>query len=107
MTVLSINTAAHRVCKSGQDPTGLGRWCWTKYGGKHGVSVMVICAYRQCNPHDPGENTVHYQHQQFYNNHGDARIPRQAILEDLGAHIQTAITEGDQIVLLMDCNEDV
>ena len=28
---LSTDQMAHRVISSGRDPTGLGRWCWTRY----------------------------------------------------------------------------
>ena len=31
--LFSINPAAHWAILSGNDTTGLGRWCWTKYRG--------------------------------------------------------------------------
>ena len=41
----SINKAAHRIIKRGQDPSGLGRWIWTLYRGRHNVTLKVIVAY--------------------------------------------------------------
>lgn len=86
-TVLSINEAAHRVMEIGRDDLGLGRWSWTKFRGKHNVTVKVICAYRPCLINAPGENTVHCQHQRVLNLTHDSRSPRQALLEDLGTFI--------------------
>ena len=42
----SLDTAAHRVMSACDDPTGLGRWVSTKYRGKHGISLRMVCAYR-------------------------------------------------------------
>ena len=69
--------------------------------------LQVISTHRPCIPTDPGENTVHSQHQRFLDNNHDNRTPRTALLEDLAEHIAAALEGGDQIVLLMDCNEDV
>ncbi len=37
--VISIGQTSHRVIKSGIDPSGLGRWSWTLYRGKHNVTL--------------------------------------------------------------------
>ena len=105
--VHSINKSAHRVIEKGRDTTGLGRWSWIRYRGKHDVILQVISAYRPCVPRDPGESTVHSQHQRYLDNNDDNRRPRQAMLEDLGQHITSSREQGDQVALLMDCNEDV
>ena len=105
--ILSLNDAAHKVAEIGRDDTGLGRWCWTKYRGKHEVTLKVICAYQPCVPHDPGDNTTHCQQKQYFDAIGDSRTPRAAFLHDLGEIIQQSIEAGDQVILMMDCNEDV
>lgn len=105
--VLSLNTAAHRVFEIGKDTTGLGRWSWSRYRGRHDLILHVISAYRPCIPQDPGENTTHSQHQRYLDAHNDTRHPRNAMLEDLESHITQYKNQGDQIVVLMDCNEDV
>jgi len=103
----STNNATHRIIKSGRDPLGLGRWAWTLYRGKHNMTLRVICAYRPCTPSTAGSQTTFVQQQRVFDAQGSDRNPRQAILDDLGLSIQQWQEEGDQIVLLMDCNSDV
>ena len=105
--ILSLNESAHRAIEAGADNTGLGRWSWIRYRGKHNVVLQVICAYCPCKPTDPGEKTTHSQQQRYFDNHNDPRSPHDALLEDLGSYILAVQEAGDQIVLLMDCNEDV
>ena len=42
----SIDRIMHRVQASGTDPSGLGRWSWMRFCGRHDVTVMTICVYR-------------------------------------------------------------
>lgn len=46
----SIGKASFRVIDCGYDESGLGRWSWTRYRGKHDVTLMAITAYRPCKP---------------------------------------------------------
>jgi hypothetical protein len=65
--ILSINNAACRVMGSGRDATGLGRWTWTRFRGRNGITTRIICAYRPCIP--AGANkvcSVYAQHQRFF-----------------------------------------
>ncbi|HEY9818008.1 MAG TPA: hypothetical protein V6D20_19695, partial [Candidatus Obscuribacterales bacterium] len=43
--LMTFQDVAHRAFKSGQDPTGLGRWVWTQYRGINGITTRVISAY--------------------------------------------------------------
>lgn len=104
---ISIGNTSHRVLKSGTDSTGLGRWVWTLYKGKHNVTLRVISAYRACKPSCPGPNTAYNQQLRYLNRHGDSRCPRTAFLDDLGQSITNWLNNGDQIVLMADFNEDV
>ena len=104
----SIDRAAHRVIKSGNDGSRLGRWSWTRFRGRHDITTTVICAYRPCRPsNNSGINTAFVQQQRAFDINNDNRNPRDAILEDLADFISTCYSNNDQIVLLMDCNEDV
>ena len=103
----SINKAVHRIIQSGKDPSGLGRWAWTLYRGKQNMTLRVVCAYRPCVPSSLGVQTTFAQHQRVFDAQGRTRNPRQAILDDLGTAIKQWQEEGDQIVLLMDCNAEV
>ena len=39
VSLWSINRAAHKVTSKGQDPRGLGRWAWTRYNARAGVTL--------------------------------------------------------------------
>jgi hypothetical protein len=36
------------ITQTGKDPYGLGRWCWTLYGGSKGHNTRVVVAYNAC-----------------------------------------------------------
>ena len=103
----STGKCCHRVISSSSDPSGLGRWCSTKYRGKNDISLRIICAYRPCKPSNPGPSTIYSQHQRYYDEHDDDRCPRKAFLEDLIAQLKTWKDNGEQLILMIDCNEDV
>ena len=62
---LSTNRMAHRVISSGKDPSGLGRWCWTRYRGRHDVTLRIITAYRPGGSSSSGPKTVFWQNQRY------------------------------------------
>lgn len=109
--ISSINKPSHRIISTGRDETGLGRWSWTRYRGKHTVTTRVICAYRPCKPTSAGSNTAYSQQQRYFDiQDGETNdiCPREALLRDLAAQITTwKETEHDQIILMMDCNQNV
>ena len=106
--VQCMGKVTHEVIGSGWDPTGLGRWSWLRFRGKHEVTLMMICAYRPCRPsRATGVNTTYSQHLRYFDDNDDDRDPRQAILEDLGKFIQECHHNQDQIIVMMDMNEDV
>ena len=71
------------------------------------MTLRVITAYRSCIPSSSGVNTTFVQHQRVFDAQGRVENPRQAILDDLGTAIHQWQEEGDQIVLLMDCNSEI
>ncbi len=107
--VTAINRAAHRVRKVGRDKSGLGRWSWLRFRGKNNITMVIISAYRPCKPsrQSAGTNTTYAQHIRYLDAMGDDRNPRQAFLEDLAEEIESLQGNADQIILMMDCNEDI
>lgn len=103
----SIDKPAHRIIDTGLDPTGLGRWVWQRYRGKHNVTLRVICAYRPCIPSTAGPNTTYSQQERYFDATKDKRCPRDAILEDLSTEIKKWQEDNDQIIMMMDCNESI
>lgn len=107
---LQISTArtTSKIIGQGRDPTGLGRWVWTRYRGIQGIILQVITAYLPCtSTNNTGVYTIHCQHQRYLDKHRDPRTPRQAMLEDLCEHITKWRTTGYQMIVMMDLNEDI
>ncbi len=62
IAMMSITQVAYQVLKSGQDPSNLGCWVWTRYCAQNRVVTQVIMAYRPCVPSTGGAMTVYAQH---------------------------------------------
>ena len=104
--VFSRNHAASRAMKSGQDPSGLGRWTWTRYWGHEGITLRVVSAYCPV-INKSGPMSVYNQHKTYLDNHDDNRDPRIAFTADLRKEILVWQLASDQILIGMDANEDV
>ncbi len=46
--MVSFGNSTGFITKMGRDPYGLGRWCWTLYGGGKGHNTKVVVAYNAC-----------------------------------------------------------
>ena len=106
VSVWSLNQAAHRVMQTGEDPKGLGRWAWTRFRGRNGLTFRFVAAYRPV-LNKTGALSVWNQQKTFLLEHGDTRCPRQVFLEDLLEEIKQWKDEGDQIAISVIANEDV
>jgi hypothetical protein len=105
--LLSMDDAANRVMASGRDPTKLGRWSWTKYRGKNGIVLRVVCAYRPCVPASgSGATTVYAQQLQYFADTDRDVCPRSAFLIDLRRDIAQWMESGEQVMVCLDANED-
>ena len=101
----STQTVKRKIIGCGVDERKLGRWAWTRYQGKHELTVRVISAYRP--GIQAGAHTVCSQQRSYFDNLDDSRQPRDIMLTELCEAIQKWQDEGDSIILLMDANEDV
>ena len=70
-------------------------------------SLPTDPANRPCQAINPGPLIVYTQHLRYIDTIGDDRCPREEMLSKLLSLIQTWREEGDQIVLIMDCNTDI
>ena len=105
---LSTGMLGHRAIASGVDPSGLGRWCWTRFIGRHNTHLRIITGYRPTpNTQSDGPMQVANQHEIHLLSQDDDRDARQAFLEDLDKEIQTWIQNGDAIILSLDANAHV
>jgi hypothetical protein len=103
--LLSTDEVTHRITDTGKDPTGLGRWCWTRFQGKNGIRVRIISVYRPCNT--PGATTTYQQQLRFLRYHGVEHEPREALYEDLYMECAEWMEDGDQLIIGIDANEDI
>ena len=101
--MILTNTLSPRVIGQGKDPTGLGRWTWTRSRGKE-RAVTMISAYRPCKPSTAGIQTVYEQH---------ARVlpltqePRSQFLLDLRKSIENIQANEDVVFVGMDVNDPI
>ena len=106
--VISIDEAACRIRGMGRDPSGMGRWCYTRYQGKGGKATRFYSAYRPCkSASSSGGLTVYSQQISEMVKKDDLRCPRVAFLDDLRAEIGNALSLGDKIVIGADLNTDL
>ena len=105
--IVTTNVVASRVCCTGADETGLGRWAWVQYRGKNKTSARVISVYQ---PHKPADETLHpksvyRQQQRYWMNKKSDMCPLTHFQDDLCMLLQKWIRNHERIVLLIDANE--
>ena len=104
--VMAYDEIAARVTsKAGQDTSGLGRWAWLLFEGKYGHRTRVISAYNPCKSRGP--ETVYMQQVRYFQKQGINECPRTLFRKQLCSQIVKWQLQGDLIVLLIDCNENL
>ena len=106
VSLWSINKGAHRVMQHGQDKRGLGRWAWTRYQGRNGVTLRVIAAYRPV-LNKTGIMSVWSQQRAYFDGLNEDRCPRDMFTVDLCNEMIQWKESGDQLILGLDANEDI
>ena len=106
VSLWSIGVGVHRTQSTGQDSSGLGRWAWTRYRGRHGINLRVVTAYRPV-LNTSGALSVWSQQKSHFEAQDDDRCPRDIFIVDILKEVQAWKEEGDQIVIGIDANEDV
>jgi hypothetical protein len=81
VAVITTSKLTPRCSDGGGDPSGLGRWAWTRIEGSGNRNIRLILVYRPCHPTGNGPGTVHAQHHRFFG--GEDLQPRQVLLDDL------------------------
>ena len=104
--VLSMGNISHCAKGAGRDLTGLGRWCWTRFQGRNGITLRYVSVYGPCDSTN-GETSVRRQHIKYLNENNDNRHPKTAFLEDLENELKTWLAAGDQVVVGGDFNLEV
>ena len=105
--VFAYDFISHLVRSSGADETGLGRWCWIKLEGHRKKRVRIISAYNPCRSPEHHYSTVYAQHKRYFNEMKHDLCPRRQFCRDLSQFIQQCQDEVENIILLIDCNENL
>lgn len=117
-----FDKAAHGAVDKGVDPTGLGRYAWTRIRGKkleegeddsegevataRSKDLILVAAYRP-NPSHTGMSTVWMQQRQYFVSRNDNTDPRDAFVRDLLREIIVWRTKGFEVIVGVDANEDL
>ena len=105
---VNTGTLAHRAVARGEDPSGLGRWVWSKFTGRHGITLRIISGYRPTtNCRQSGPLQVGNQHETYFLSLDDDRPARAAFLADLEREASDWLRDGDLLVIGLDANEHV
>jgi hypothetical protein len=93
------------ILSQGADTTGLGRWVWTLVGMEGGKKTRFITAYQPCE--NGGGETVFTQHRHYFEGLGNHTNPRTLFCEHLLELIAECKSQGEEVVLYIDANENV
>ena len=104
--ITSLYEAFARTTQMESDPSGLGRWTSARVQGKNNTWTRAVSVYRPTYNTDT-LGTTYVQHLNYYRAHNRQGCPRLLILEDLRAQLADWISQGDNLIVGIDANEDV
>ena len=104
---MAVNETATRVHASGADEKGLGRWTWLLFEGHNNYRTRIISAYVPCKSNSGKDATVYQQQKRYYESQGIRLCPRALMIKELTDLIKTWEDKGENIVLFIDCNENL
>ena len=106
-TALTMNaTAKANMSSNGDDPTGIGRWNWTRLEGRYKIFSTWILAYRPCT-NKSRLSTTWSQHVRYFRDQGIVKPhPRDQFDKDLIIFIIKTLRKGDNVVPGINMNED-
>ena len=104
---MAFNSTASRVHASGADERGLGRWTWLLFEGNNSYRTRVISAYVPCKTPTHRDATVYQQQVRVLTSLGITTCPRTLMITELTDNIQQWQSNGENIVLFIDSNENL
>ena len=105
--IMSFDLMANMTKSTGVDDSGLGRWSWMLLEGHRQKYVRIVSAYNPCRTQTNQVYTVYSQHKRYFLNQQKDVCPRLQFRKDLCAFLTQCIEKNEQIVLLIDCNENL
>ncbi|KAL3788945.1 hypothetical protein HJC23_000229 [Cyclotella cryptica] len=105
--IAAVGRLSDVVTEVGSDNTGLARWSWIRIGATT-RSTRVVCGYLPCKPGKAARgHTVWEQHCRYFQARGDFRCPSAIFVDDLAMQLATWRSNGEEIILCIDANQDV
>ena len=105
--LFAYDNMAQMVRASGSDNTGLVRWSFLQMEGHRNRKVRMISAYNPCRTPTHHYATVYSQQKRYYNENKQYVCPRKKFRRDLCEFITSCQNDGESIILLIDCNENL
>ena len=105
--ILALGPTTFYAAGAGKDPSGLGRWCWTRYRGADNTHFRIVSFYRPNVNTQSTELSVAAQHTRYLYSQKDDRPPRTAFLQDLHTDLESFQSAGDLLVVCGDMNQDI
>ena len=105
--ILGFDQFAGLIHTTGVDVSGLGRWCWISFKGRHNHITRIITAYQPCTHKKTGLSTVGAQHMRYYRSKNRTGSARSLFKLDLIALLHSWIQMKIRIILFIDANEDL
>jgi hypothetical protein len=104
--LLLMEEATHRTQgPMGTDPENLGRWTWAKIQGREGHIVRIVAAYKPCK-NQQNEGSSYQQQLLYFRSRENFTCPLKLFDTHLKHQLQEWLSQGEQIVLGIDMNED-
>lgn len=104
---IAYDTLANMARSSGADEDGIGRWSWIQLEGHNNRRIRVISAYNPCRTTTSQFATVYAQQKRYWLSQHKDVCPRQKFRIDLCNLCSKWIQQGEYILLLIDCNENL
>jgi len=103
--IVVTNALSHCALKPGDDPLGLGHWCWVLLRGQNSHNVQIISMYCPCKADSALSTYQHHLHTLGRLKHN--LCPKQAILDDLAKEITLWQEAGKTVIIAADFNDDI
>ena len=105
--MMCFDLLANMTKSTGVDENGLGRWSWILLEGRRQKYVRIVSAYNPSRTQPNQFHTVYSQHKRYFLSQKKDICPRLQFRKDLCEFLTQCIARNEQIVLLIDCNENL
>jgi hypothetical protein len=106
--IMAMGHFSVEVAESGDDPSGLGCWCWFKEGSGN-KQTRIVMAYQPSGSRSASSTgtTTQKQHERYFEAQGDLHLARTIFFEQLIAQLVVWKHTNLDIILLGNFNENV